>query len=214
MNSKSKSNLGSTDLNKVKNILINHIENNPSFFDDCKTEERKNEIRKEIKEIANIIAQEYINKKKEQDEKDRKNKEEKQKIMNMYEESMRQKNQFENQAKEEKRRTEEEIKKREEIERMRVEEEKRRHQAELDKQNIEREIQRRDEEWRKELQRIQDQQRQQQQHDASEAEIENLANRVLNGDFGVGQERRRRLGDLYNRVQNRVNEKLGLSYRH
>ena len=214
MNSKSKSNLGSTDLNKVKNILINHIENNPSFFDDCKTEERKNEIRKEIKEKAIIIAQEYINKKKEQDEKDRKNKEEKQKIMNMYEESMRQKNQFENQAKEEKRKTQEEIKKREEIERMRVEEEKRRHQAELEKQNIEREIQRRDEEWRKELQRIQDQQRQQQQHDASEAEIEDLANRALNGEFGNGQERRNRLGHLYNRVQNRVNEKLGLSYRH
>ena len=97
---------------------------------------------------------------------------------------------------------------------MRIEEEKKRHQAEIERQNIEREIQRRDEEWRRELQRIQEQQRQQQQHDVSEAEIENLANRALNGDFGDGQERRNRLGHLYNRVQNRVNEKLGLSFRH
>ena len=45
--------------------------------------------------------------------------------------------------------------------------------------------------------------------------IEDLANRVINGEFGNGvQQRRNRLGDLFAPVQNRVNEKLGLAKRY
>lgn len=39
--------------------------------------------------------------------------------------------------------------------------------------------------------------------------IEILANRVINGDYGNGQERREKLGDLYSVVQSRVNELCG-----
>ena len=46
------------------------------------------------------------------------------------------------------------------------------------------------------------------------ARIEDLANRVLRGEFGNGEERRNRLGDLFAPVQNRVNEKLGYPKRY
>lgn len=44
--------------------------------------------------------------------------------------------------------------------------------------------------------------------------IDDLATKVLNGQFGNGQARRNNLGNLYNEVQNRVNERLGLAKRY
>ena len=47
-----------------------------------------------------------------------------------------------------------------------------------------------------------------------EKTIEEIANLVIKGEFGNGDERKKNLGDLYPIVQNEVNEKLGCSYRH
>jgi len=41
-----------------------------------------------------------------------------------------------------------------------------------------------------------------------------LADRVINGEFGNGEERKQRLGFLYPAVQNEVNRRLGYSKRH
>ena len=41
-----------------------------------------------------------------------------------------------------------------------------------------------------------------------------LADRVINGEFGNGAERRRNLGPFYGIVQNEVNRRLGYSKRH
>ena len=41
-----------------------------------------------------------------------------------------------------------------------------------------------------------------------------LADRVIRGDFGNGEERKRRLGPAYGFVQNEVNRRLGYSKRH
>lgn len=49
---------------------------------------------------------------------------------------------------------------------------------------------------------------------AEENRIKYLANRVMNGDFGNGEERRQKLGADYTRVQNRVNEILGFNKRY
>lgn len=51
----------------------------------------------------------------------------------------------------------------------------------------------------------------------SAEEIEEAAQRVLNGEFGTGEERRRQLEELgysYEEVQNKVNELLGVDYRY
>ena len=77
--------LNSTDLDQIINILIDHIENIPNFFDECKTEERKNEIRKEIREKTIKIAKEYFNKKEEQKNVEEVHKEEKQNLNNLEE---------------------------------------------------------------------------------------------------------------------------------
>lgn len=41
-----------------------------------------------------------------------------------------------------------------------------------------------------------------------------LADRVIRGDFGNGEERKRNLGPVYGFVQNEVNRRLGYSKRH
>ena len=80
------------------------------------------------------------------------------------------------------------------------------------KQEIERERQERERQERERIER--ERQRQIQIQNDYNARIEDLANRVINGDFGDGQERRNRLGDLFAPVQNRVNEKLGYPKRY
>ena len=42
-------------------------------------------------------------------------------------------------------------------------------------------------------------------------DVDAMARRVIAGEFGNGDERRRRLGDKYSAVQRRVNEILGTS---
>lgn len=44
---------------------------------------------------------------------------------------------------------------------------------------------------------------------ATKPDIEALANAVIRGEYGNGDQRRARLGGLYDAVQRRVNEKLG-----
>lgn len=44
--------------------------------------------------------------------------------------------------------------------------------------------------------------------------VDRMANRVIRGEYGNGNERRRNLGEDYNDIQNRVNEKLGYSKRY
>ena len=53
-----------------------------------------------------------------------------------------------------------------------------------------------------------------QQQQITENEIVELARRVMNGEFVNGKKRKARLGNLYSRVQNKVNELLGISTRH
>jgi len=43
--------------------------------------------------------------------------------------------------------------------------------------------------------------------------IEDLTRRVINGEFGNGVERKRKLGGEFKEVQNKVNEMLGCSFR-
>ena len=94
MDRKSKRDLGSTDYNKVVNILVSYIENIPNFFDNCRTEKRIDIIKDEIKENAQIIAKDYIDRKKEEEEKERKRIE----ILKMYEEAEKRKRQAEIEA--------------------------------------------------------------------------------------------------------------------
>ena len=41
-----------------------------------------------------------------------------------------------------------------------------------------------------------------------------IVDRVIRGDFGNGEERKRRLGPFYGVIQNEVNERLGYPKRH
>ena len=47
-----------------------------------------------------------------------------------------------------------------------------------------------------------------------ERHINDLADRAIRGEFGNGETRKRLLGAEYKEVQNKVNEKLGNSYRY
>lgn len=63
MNNKSKTDLNSLNLNEITEILVQHIEMIPKFFDFCKESERKKEILEQIRINAKQIAQEYLNRK-------------------------------------------------------------------------------------------------------------------------------------------------------
>ncbi len=67
MSNKAKNNLNTVDFNTVVNILCNHIDKIPGFFDSCKINEKKNIIRNLIRDNAKNIASEYINKKVEEE---------------------------------------------------------------------------------------------------------------------------------------------------
>ncbi len=67
MTNKSKSDLGSPILNNIITALYHHIETIPNFFDECKTEEKKKDLREKIKKNATPIAEYYVEKRKEEE---------------------------------------------------------------------------------------------------------------------------------------------------
>ena len=205
----------------------------PNSFDFCKEKERKNELLEQIRISAKPIAQEYLNRKnkeiqekqeqerinnnfkkmikieeakfKEAEKKLKENEkflleqkinfEKRQKEMNQETEKNRNEiNNLRRILEEEKKRYEEEKKRLEEENRRRIEEENRRRIEEENRRRIEEENRRRGEERRN--------------------YIERMAREVLNGHYGNGQARRNALGNDYNEIQNRVNEILGLPFRH
>ena len=128
---------------------------------------------------------------------------------------------------EEKRRMEEEKRRMEEEKRRRIEEEergRRREKEESERRREEEEIRRMEEERRR---RMEEERRRRMEeeserrmvekggndNDRMRNNIDDLARRVIRGDFGNGPERRNRLGNLYRQIQDRVNEMLGISRR-
>ena len=143
LDKKSSYNLGSNDLNKVTNILISHIENIPHFFDQCKTEKKRKEIKDEIKINAKISAKKYIARIKEEERK----KEELNNILRQIKEAEEREKQAAIQRENERqRRIQEEKKRIEEENRRRIEEENRRRIEEENRRRIEEENRRRIEE--------------------------------------------------------------------
>ena len=216
MANKSKGELNTLNLEKVTQILVEHVSKIPKFFDFCKEKERENEVLDEIRICAKKLAQEYINRK----NKELKEKKEQEQIKNnlnnmikageakLKENEKRNKN-LEKLFQDTKRDLErqqiiiqnEREKNMNEINNLRntIEEVKKKANEEINrviassKPNIN-EDERRREERRK--------------------YIEHMADLVLQGRFGNGEARRRALGGDYNEIQNRVNERLGLPKRY
>ena len=67
MLNKSDFNLGTKDINGIKNILIKEVENTTGFFDGIKSESQKKEIIKELEKKAEEIGKKYLFKKAEQE---------------------------------------------------------------------------------------------------------------------------------------------------
>ena len=202
MTNKSKTNLNTKELSKIIEILVLHIQSIPKFFDECKTEQRKNELISEIKTNANPIAQDYIKRIEEEEKRKREEEERERAYRRQLEEAERRRIEAE-------RRAEAERRKREEENRRRQEEEKRRRQEEENRRRRQEEENRRRQE--EERRRREEEERRRQEH---RNHIEDLARRTIRGEFGNGGVRRQRLGGLYNEVQNRVNEILGCKKRY
>ena len=198
MTNKSKSNLNTKDSSKIIEILVSHIDTIPKFYDPCKTEQRKSELISELKSSAKPIADDYIKKVEEEERRRQEEEERERRYRRMLEEAEERRREAERRAEYERQRREQEERRRrqeEENRRRRQEEENRRRREEEDRR-------RREEE---------DRRRREQEH---RNHIEDLANRVLRGEFGNGKERERRLGGLFHEVQNKVNEKLGCGFRY
>ena len=116
MNNKAKTELNSLDINKVTNILIEHVKKIPYFFD-FNDNGKKKELLNELSIIANSIGEDYIQRKKEEE---KKNNELIKKIMEEEKRLEMERKKLE----EEKRRIEEENRRIEE-ERRRIEEQRR-----------------------------------------------------------------------------------------
>ena len=216
MANKSKGELNTLNLEKVTQILVEHVSKIPKFFDFCKEKERENEVLDEIRICAKKLAQEYINRK----NKELKEKKEQEQIKNnlnnmikageakLKENEKRNKN-LEKLFQDTKRDLErqqiiiqnEREKNMNEINNLRntIEEVKKKANEEINrviassKPNINEDERRREERRRY---------------------IEHMADLVLQGRFGNGEARRRALGGDYNEIQNRVNERLGLPKRY
>ena len=87
--------------------------------------------------------------------------------------------------------------------------EERRQEAE---RAAERERRRRQEEENR--RRQEEENRRRWQEEEHRRHIDDLAQRVINGEFGSGQTRMNRLGNEFKEVQNRVNERLGCKFRY
>ena len=185
---------------KIIEILLSHLDTIPRFYDPCKTEQRKKEFISEIKVKAVPIANDYI-KRIQVEEKLRQITEEHEKIVAKLEEEKKKAERLAEEEKKKRLSAETNIKAK--LEAQRVHEKR---ILELQRLlGLERQRQ-------AEIQRQAEVQRQQQEQHRNE--IENLARQTIDGRFGNGDERRRNLGALYNEVQNRVNEILGLPVRH
>ena len=180
MSNKAKTDLKSLDVNKVTQILVEHIKLIPKFFDFCKEAEKKNQLLNEITIKAKIIANEYVRNKTNEINKQKK-------IDEHFTQLNNQRINMEKVVNET------------------------RQQLENAKRNWE-------QEKRNLMNQIEEQRRAEQQRNANNqnqnVDIENLARRAINGEFGNGQERRNRLGNLFPAVQNRVNEILGYPKRY
>ena len=60
MFNKSDSDLGTKDLNEIKNILVEEVINTPNFFDAVKNESQEEEIMKELGNYAETIGKNYL----------------------------------------------------------------------------------------------------------------------------------------------------------
>ena len=178
MSNKAKTDLKTLDVNKVTQILVEHIKLIPKFFDFCKEEEKKNQLLNEITIKAKIIANEYVQNKTNEINKQKKIDEQFTQLNNERINMVKAVNETRQQLENAKRNWEQE------------------------KNNL--------------IHQIEEQRRAQQQQSANNqnVDIENLARRAINGEFGNGQERRNRLGNLFPAVQNRVNEILGYPKRY
>lgn len=206
--------LYSTDLDQIINILIDHIENIPNFFDECITEERKNEIRKEIREKAIKIVKEV-------------HKEEKQNMNNLEELEKKMNEPIEMMEKEKRREEMEQLmkKKYEECKKLELEEGK--IYSENESKKKDEECSPLEEEKQKEIEIKKEEERkwrergfnclgcqkyfQQQREDRF---FEDLISRNLQGEFGSCLTESDSLGSLYPEVQKRINERLGITKRH
>ena len=234
MNNKSKTDLNTLNLNEVTEILVQHIEMIPKFFDFCKENERKKEVLEQIKINAKQIAQEYLNRKNKEIKEKTEHEEMTKNLQNVikaeearYKEEEKRRKEAERIAEEQKRKVEQEQKLRQqEVEKTRneinnlkkvIEDEKRRREEENRRRIEEENRRRREEENRRRIE--EENRRRAEEENRRRAEehrryIDDLATKVINGQFGNGQARRNALGNLFNEVQNRVNERLGFAKRY
>jgi hypothetical protein len=234
MNNKSKTDLNTLNLNQVTEILVQHIEMIPKFFDFCKENERKKEVLEQIKINAKQIAQEYLNRKNKEIKEKTEHEEMTKNLQNVikaeearYKEEEKRRKEAERIAEEQKRRVEQEQKLRQqEVEKTRneinnlkkvIEDEKRRREEENRRRIEEENRRRREEENRRRIE--EENRRRAEEENRRRAEehrryIDDLATKAINGQFGNGQARRNALGNLFNEVQNRVNERLGYAKRY
>ena len=161
----------------------------PRFFDFCGENKKKVELLNEIRIIAKNIALEYVQRKNEEIRNKREKEENKYKFRKK-EESYSDKGID----------SEEESYKEKRPKKRKSEEEK---YSEEDSDEEEEEEEERDSELERDS-----------EEEGKNNNIENLAERVINGEFGDGSERRKKFGKKYAPVQNRVNEILGFSKRY
>ena len=199
MTNKSKSNLNTKDSSKIIEILVSHIESIPQFFDPCKTDQRKSEVISQLKSDAKPIAEDYIKRVEEEEQRKREEEERERRYRRQLEEAEERRREAERRAEYERQRREQEERRRrqeEENRRRRQEEENRRRRQEEENRR------RREEEERR------------RREDEHRRHIEDLARRVIRGEFGNGRQRQNRLGGEYHEVQNKVNEMLGCGFRY
>ena len=214
MNNKSKTELNTLNLNEITDILVEHINMIPKFFDFCKEKERKKEVLEQIRINAKQIAQEYLNRK----NKEIKEKQEHEKINNN----------LKNMIKVEEAKFKEEEKRRKETEKlfeqqqknfqkqqlvMQQENERNRNEINNLKRTIEEEKNRAREEERRRIEAMRNNDEARRREERRNY-IEQKAREVINGRYGNGEARRRALGNDFRDVQNRVNEILGFSKRY
>ena len=202
---KSKTELYSLNINQVTEILIQHVKMLPRFFDFCGENKKKVELLNEIRIIAKNIALEYVQRKNEEIRNKREKEENKYKFRKKEESDSDKGIDSEEEEEEGKESysdkgidSEEESYKEKRPKKRKSEEEK---YSEEDSDEEEEEEEERDSEEDSE-------------EEGKNNNIEILAKRVINGDFGNGSERRKKLGKKYAAVQNRVNEILGYSKRY